>query len=151
MRVAGTGPCGSAHCRVARTAGVAAGPRDTTRRRPRTHRRGDPEARIVVTETQGCGMPWLPIDAPQDVANERSGTNVRCRLRNELIAEIPHNSNMLTVRRNPAPMVPGTCESLPTVMSVPPRLTYKATICGPGMLVRGDWRSPDVLISNEID
>ena len=48
----------------------------------------------------------------------------------------------------PAPTVWAACESVPVVIREPPASRYHLTIAGPGMLVFGRWRMPEVLISN---
>ena len=47
----------------------------------------------------------------------------------------------------PAPTVWAACESVPVVIRRPPRSAYQRTTAGPGMLVFGVCRRPEVLIS----
>lgn len=70
------------------------------------------ESRVVM------GIEHRPL--PDCQKNDATGIDIRCRWRNDDTESMPHNSTMRMVCPIPEPIVSGTWESLPMVMSDPP-------------------------------
>src|SRR6476469_6570147 len=103
------------------------------------------------TRASRAPRPWLTLLAQghyPDVFRVSMATGVPVRFRNDKTESIPHIWSISRVRGTPAPTVCAACESVPVVIRRPPASVYHLTIAGPGMLVFGRWRIPDVLLSN---